>query len=165
VEVSSGFGFTTGPYCFLSYAHAAGHPLAGRDIYWGFPTLGPPPGELWAFLVVPAVAVVVGVVHALRVGEVRTRRDGMLVGAMTGMVFIGVFLVALLLSTVTIRLTGLLSDVNTGYYRYGPQPLDAIELGVVWVVIGGTLIGWLRGRRIERAAEREPGPTAAARAP
>jgi hypothetical protein len=161
VEVSSGFGFTTGPYCFMSYTHAASHPLAGRDIFWGFPTLGPPPGELWAFLVVPAVAVVVGVVHALRVGEVRTRRDGMVVGALTGLVFIGVFLLALLLSTVTIRLQGSLSNVNTGYYRYGPQPLDAIELGVAWVVIGGTLIGWLRGRRLERA----DAPAAAGRGP
>jgi hypothetical protein len=162
VEISSGFGFTSGPYCFMSYTHAASHPLAARDIYWGFPKLGAPPAELWAFLIVPVVAVVVGVLHALRVGDVRTRRDGMAVGALTGAVFIGVFLVALLLSTVTIRLEGALSDVNTGYYRYGPQPLDAIELGVAWVVIGGTLLGWAAGRRAERAT---PAGTPAGRDP
>ncbi len=165
VEISSGFGFTTGPYCFLSYTHAASHPLAARDIYWGFPTLGPPPPELWVFLVVPAVAVVAGVVHAMRLGGVRTRREGAAVGALTGVVFIGVFLVALLLSTVTVRLEGLLSDVNTGYFRYGPQPLDAIELGVAWVVIGGTLIGWLLGRKAELEAAREPTPASAGPGP
>jgi hypothetical protein len=160
VEVSSGFAFTTGPYCFMSYTHAAVHPLAGRDVFWGFPKLGPPPGALWAFLVVPAVAVVLGLLHAMRVADVRSRRDGLAVGALTGVVFIGVFLVALLLSTVTIRLKGSLSDVNTGYYRYGPQPFDAFELGIVWAVIGGMVVGWLSGRRAERAAARSPAPAA-----
>jgi hypothetical protein len=154
LQISSGFGFATGPYCALSYANAPSHPLATRDIYWGLPNLGPPPAAFWLFLVVPVAAVVLGTLRALAVGEVRTRREGVVVGAMTGFVFIGVFLVAMLLSTVTVRFGGASTDVSTGYYRYGPQPFDAIELGLVWVVLGGVLLGWAMGSRGARASPR-----------
>jgi len=161
VQISSGFGFTPGPYCFLDYRHAPSHPLAARDYYWGLPKLGPPPASFWLFLLVPLAAALVGVLHGLRVGRVRTRREGALVGVLTGAVFIALFLVALLLSTVTVRLGGPIASANTGYFRYGPQPFDAIEFGTVWVVAGGLILGWLTGRRAERA----PATTQAARGP
>jgi len=147
LSISSGFAFTSGPYCFLSYGHAASHPLATRDYFWGLPNLGAPSPAFRVFLLVPILAVVLGILHALRVGEVRTRREGVLIGALTGVVFIGMFLLALLLSTATVRLNGPITDPTTGYYRYGPQPLDAIQLGIEWVVLGGVILGWALGRR------------------
>jgi len=147
LDISSGFAFTTGPYCFLSYSHSPSHPLATRDYYWGMPNLGAPSPVFRVFMLVPLVAAVLGILHALRVGEVRTRREGMLVGTLTALVFIGMFLVALLLSTVTVRLNGPIIDPTTGYYRYGPQPLDAIQLGIEWVVVLGLVLGWAAGRR------------------
>jgi len=161
VQISSGFGFTSGPYCFLDYGHAPSHTLAARDYYWGLPKLGPPPASFRLFLLVPLAAALVGVLHGLRLGRVRTRREGALIGALTGVVFIVVFLVALLLSTVTVRLGGPIASANTGYFRYGPQPFDAVELGTAWVVIGGVLLGWLTGRRAERA----PATTQSAQGP
>jgi hypothetical protein len=156
LQIASGFGYTTGPYCAVSYANAPSHQLASRDIYWGLPELGPPPRGFWLFLLVPVVAVAVGTLRGVRAGGGKTRREGALLGALTGGVFILVFLVALLLSTVTLRLGGPLSYVASGYYRFGPQPLDAVQLGIVWCVLGGTALGWLAGRRSERAAERGP---------
>ena len=151
-----GFAFTTGPYCFLGYAHSPANPLATRDYYWGLPNLGPPPFAFRLFLLVPIVAAVLGVLHALRVGEARSRREGVLIGALSGMVFIGMYLVALLLSTVTVRLNGAFTDPNSGYYRYGPQPFDAIQLGIEWVVLTGVVVGWLVGRRGAREPARPP---------
>ncbi|HXJ67037.1 MAG TPA: hypothetical protein VNN79_25055, partial [Actinomycetota bacterium] len=147
VSISSGFAFTSGPYCILSYSHTPSNPLATRDYFWGLPNLGPPSPAFRVFMLVPLVAVVLGILHALRLGEVRTRREGTLVGALTGVVFIGMFLVALLLSTVTVRLNGPFTDPATGYYRYGPLPFDAIQLGVEWAVLGGVILGWAFGRR------------------
>jgi hypothetical protein len=156
LQIASGFGFTTGPYCAVSYANAPSHQLVTRDIYWGLPELGPPPRGYWLFLLVPLVAVVVGTLRGVRVGGARTGREGALLGVLTGGVFIGLFLLALLLSTVTLRLGGPLSYVASGYYRFGPQPLDAIQLGLVWCVLGGALLGWLAGRRSASAPARGP---------
>jgi hypothetical protein len=150
IQIASGFGFTSGPYCALSYGNAPSHILAGRDIFWGLPDLGPPPAALWLFLLVPVVAVVVGTLHGVRVGEARTGREGALLGLLTGGVFVGLFLMALLLSTVTVRLVGPISYIGAGYFRYGPQPLDAIQLGITWAVLGGLFVGWLAGRRAGR---------------
>jgi len=105
---------------------------------------------------VPIVAVIAGTLRGIRAGEARTGREGALVGMLVGAVFIPCWLFAMLLSTVTLRLVGPLSYVGAGYFRYGPQPLDAIELGLVWGVAGGSLVGWLAGRRAERAAARGP---------
>jgi hypothetical protein len=163
LEIASGFGYTTGPYCVVSLTHSPANVLATRDIYWGLPNLGPPPPGLWLFLLVPIIAVTLGTLHAVRVGRARTRREGALMGAMTGLVFIGMFLLALVLSVVTVRFGGPLSSVASGYFRYGPAPLDAIELGIVWCVLGGVVVGWFAGRRAERPRVRaEP---ADARAP
>jgi hypothetical protein len=160
IQMASGFGYTNGPYCVLSYANAPSHPLATRDIYWALPNLGPPPAAFRLFLVVPVAAVVAGTLHAIRAGEATTRREGALLGFLTGLAFIGLFLLTMLLSTVTVRLGGPLSSFATGYLRYGPQPLDAIELGLAWATIGGAAVGWFAGRRAEGIAGR-----AAARAP
>jgi hypothetical protein len=165
IQIASGFGFTSGPYCVLSYGNAPSHVLAARDIYWGLPQLGPPSGWFWLFLVVPATAVVAGALRGVRVGEARTGREGAVLGLLSGGVFIGLFLLALLLSTVTVRLTGALSYVGAGYFRYGPQPLDAIQLGVTWALMGGSFVGWLAGRRAASRAQAAPATTPARASP
>jgi Family of unknown function (DUF6350) len=156
IQIASGFGFASGPYCALSYANAPSHHLATRNIYWALPNLGPPPHAFWLFLLVPVVAVTAGALRAVRVGEAGTSREGAKLGALAGLAFIGMFLVTMLLSTVTVRLQGPLSYVASGYLRYGPQPFDAIELGLGWAVLGGSIVGWFAGRRVERAARGSP---------
>jgi hypothetical protein len=163
VQISGSFG--AGPYCVLSYTHTPTHQLATRNVYWALPNLGPPPRAFWLFLLVPVVAVVAGVILGVRRSGARTRRDGAAVGAMTGLVFIGLLMAALVLSIVTVRLKGPVAYVGSGYFRYGPQPLDAIELGLAWGVGGGALVGWLAGWRRERLADARPGASAAASAP
>ena len=158
VQMSGGFG--AGPYCVLSYTHAPSHQLAARDIYWGLPKLGPPSRAFWLFLLVPVIAVAAGAVRGVRKAGAGTRREGALVAGMTGLVFTGMLLAALVLSIVTVRLKGPVSYAGSGYLRYGPQPFDAIELGVGWG-FGGVLIGWVAGWR----RERHPGEAASTGAP
>ncbi len=156
LQIASGFGFTSGPYCAVSYGNVPTHVLPDRDIYWGLQQLGPPPAVFWLFLLVPLVAVIAGTLRGVRAGEARTGREGAFLGLLTGFVFIGLFLAALVLSTVSVRLVGPLSYIGSGYFRYGPQPFDAIQLGITWAVIGGTFVGWLAGRRAARAGARGP---------
>jgi hypothetical protein len=161
VQMTSGFG--TGPYCILSYTHAPSHQLAARDIYWGLPQLGPPPAAFWLFLLVPVVAVAAGAVHGVRKAGAGGRREGALVAGMTGLVFTGMLLAVLVLSIVTVRFKGPVSYAGSGYLRYGPQPFDAIELGVGWG-LGGLVVGWVAGWRRERH-RGEACSAGAARAP
>lgn len=168
VQMSGSFG--AAPYCVLSYTRAPSHQLAARDIYWGLPKLGPPSAAFWLFLLVPVIAVAAGTVRGVRTAGVGDRREGALVAGMTGLVFTGMLMAALVLSIVTVRFKGPVSYAGSGYLRYGPQPFDAIELGVGWG-LGGVLVGWVAGwlrerRRRSAASARAPStsPTRPARA-
>jgi hypothetical protein len=145
LEVGGGAGSSLPPYCFLSYVSFFGDRLPDTfNSAWGYPELGPSPRGFLLFLLVPAIAVLVGGVLAAGRAEVRDRLEGALVGAMAGAVFAVALTALLVLALVTARFHGPLSYVATGYFRYGPYPPYGLELGLAWGVVGGVIGGFLR---------------------
>jgi hypothetical protein len=152
LEVGGGAGSSLPPYCFLSYESFFGHRLPETfNSAWGYPELGPPPRGFLLFLLVPAIAVLVGGILAARWGEVRGRLEGALVGGMAGAVFAVALTAVLIMALVTARFHGPLSYVATGYFRYGPYPPYGLELGLVWGAVGGAIGGFLHAVRTRRS--------------
>jgi hypothetical protein len=148
LTVTGGAGGSLPPYCFLSTGTSVGHPLRslGQDPAWGFPALGGPPRFAMLFLLIPLVAVCIGALRAVRKADARNGRQGALAGLFAGLVFAALFTAATALATVTVRMEGSLSNVATGFLRYGPYPAYGFGLALAWGVVGGAAIGGLAGR-------------------
>jgi hypothetical protein len=164
LQIGSGFGGPGDAYCFMSYAHTPTRPLPGTpDLSWGLPHLGGLPGGFLGFLAVPLLAALIGGAVAARRAPARTPREGAAVGALAGLVLIPLLVGALILAAITLRLTGDVGTLASGFYRYGPQPVDGVMLAVGWGMAGGGLGGYLdrrllAGRRPPRDGPR-PGVT------
>lgn len=148
LEVGGGPGSSLPPYCFLSYNSFVMHPVPDRfSSSWGYQELGAPPTAFLLFLVVPVIAMLVGGALAARWAASATRAEGALVGGMAGLIFAASFTFLLVLSEITARLNGPISDVATGYFRYGPYPPYGFQLAMAWGVIGGVIGGILGARK------------------
>jgi Family of unknown function (DUF6350) len=147
-QVGGGAGGPLPPYCFVSYSNLVSHrlPAAPRDTYWGFPGIGTAPHAYLAFLAIPAIAVVLGAVRAVRRSEARTGREGLIVGALSGVVFAASFVAVLAVVSVTVRMGGSLFLTTSGYYRYGPYPAYGFGLALAWGALGGAVVGGVLGR-------------------
>jgi hypothetical protein len=140
-------------YCFLGYSSFAGHSLGGIPNPSGYPSLGSAPPAFSLFLLVPLVAVLLGGVRAARRAPARSRAEAAAVGSLAGVVFGAAVMVAAILATITARFNGPLFLVSTGYWRFGPNPATAAQLGLAWGLAGGALGGWLGWRRPRSVAD------------
>ena len=96
----------------------------------------------------------VGGALATRRAEARGRWEGLLVGGMAGGVFAVLLTGVLILAAVTARFEGPLSDVATGYFRYGPYPPDGFERALAWGSVGGATAGFLSAVASRRSDRR-----------
>jgi hypothetical protein len=158
LEVGGGAGGSLQPYCFLSTQSYFGHQLPGTfNPNWGFHEVGPPPVGLLLFVLVPAIAVIAGGAIAARRAGAGRSAEGAVVGALAGGIYAVLLSGVLVLTQVTARFNGDLSNVATGYFRYGPYPPYGLELALLWGGLGGALggaLGAILGPRARREGER-----------
>jgi hypothetical protein len=147
IQVTGGGGVDSSlpPYCFVSYSNFLTHRVGPAQPPWWFPTIGPAPRGYLVFLVVPAVAVILGTRRAVRTADARSARSGAIAGAMAGAAFTALYTALLALATVTVLLEGSVASVP-GFYRYGPYPAYGFGLALAWGVVGGAVIGGVLGR-------------------
>jgi uncharacterized protein DUF6350 len=135
--------------CFLSYSHfpmaSGGHRL-GRSLAGLLPgATGPAPTGYLLFLAVPAVAAVLGGVHAAGRAKPPSRIEAAAVGAGAGAVFGGLSALLVFLASAAGTVdVGLGSTVGSAF-RLGPDPLPSILFALGWGVVGGALGGLARG--------------------
>jgi hypothetical protein len=140
------------PFCFLSYGYYPGHQLGGLPTNLsGFPNLGPAPGVFLLFLLVPLLAVLFGGMTAARRAEARSPGEAVVAGTAAGVVFAVLFMVLVVVASVRAVFNGPFSYVATGFFRYGPNPVSALQLALLWGAGGGGVGGWL-GRPRTRAS-------------
>jgi hypothetical protein len=162
--ISGGSFGLQGSYCFLSYtqfptAKAAGGLIGGG----GFGALPNPPVGYYAFVLAPLIAVVVGGMVAVRRVSAESRGEAVAIGALAGVAFGLMAMLALVLSIVSVRVGGQVSGLSQAVtVRLGPQMASSVLLAFVWGVLGGTVGGFLRGRAlpatVPRPATWEPTP-------
>ncbi|HEX6009162.1 MAG TPA: hypothetical protein VFZ50_03535 [Actinomycetota bacterium] len=90
-----------------------------------------------AFLLVPALATLLGGRHAAAVSE-RAGRKGLPIGAASGLVFAALVAAGSLLSTVVITY-GAAGGSNAGWVLFGPDALTGTALAIVWGCVGGAV--------------------------
>jgi hypothetical protein len=144
VEASGSGVYQT--YCFVGYGGYVGHPLGGAPTPSGYPALGTAPPAFYLFALIPLVAVVLGGAIAARLGGARSRGEAATVGALAGVVFGFILLLAVVLASVVARFNGPLSLVSSGTWHFGPNPSTSFQLGLIWGAAGGALGGGLAGR-------------------
>lgn len=109
------------------------------------------------FLLVPAGATVAGGASASR--GTANRRDAVVAGALAGVVFaVGLAIVAVA-STVSVGYASTIGgDTSAAAYVVGPDPIEALALGLAWGT-GGGVAGALVARRLRTPrAGRPPRP-------
>jgi hypothetical protein len=90
-----------------------------------------------AFLLVPALATLLGGRHAAAASE-RAGRNGLSIGAASGLVFAALVAAGSLLSTVVITY-GAAGGGNAGWVLFGPDVLTGTALAVGWGCVGGAV--------------------------
>jgi hypothetical protein len=139
-------------------------PISSTEVVtlpFGEATFGSAPAGYLLFLLVPALATVLGGARAARGLE---RREALAAAALAGAGF-GLAVGALaLVATVTVGFrSSIVGEISSGRYVIGPALLPTTGLALAWGV-GGGLVGSLLGRAAaSRARERrgpgsEPGP-------
>jgi hypothetical protein len=104
-----------------------------------------PSGSL-AFLLVPAVAVILGGRYAAR-KRARTKREAIAVGAASGVVFAVLVAVGSWLASVSAALSSPVGGIPANAsVLIGPAVGTAGLLALAWGVFGGAVGGWLGGR-------------------
>jgi hypothetical protein len=112
----------------------------------GIPSLPAAPGGYLLFLVVPAVATVMGGLAAARRAGAPDRRIGAAVGGLAGVVF-AVFLSGVgLLSTLSVRFSGHAQAAGSASIRVrlGPDLLIGTLVALAWGLVGGAIGGMIR---------------------
>ena len=134
--------------CFLSYNHFPGERAAAASPASPVPEFGSAPVVYFVFLLVPLIAVLWGGMRAADRGEVATRSEGAMVGALAGVAYAIFSLGILVLSLITIRSSGDLGALGAGASgAIGPSPIGGFLLALAWGVIGGAIGGYIRGGR------------------
>jgi hypothetical protein len=117
----------------------------------GGAAFGPAPAPYLAFLLVPAVATVLGGRRAATRRRA-TGREAVAVGAAAGIVFAALVAAAAALSTVTVAYgAAFADDAAAGRVVVGPAVWSGALLALAWGTIGGSIggatvaAGWLRG--------------------
>jgi hypothetical protein len=115
-----------------------------------------PPGYL-AFLLVPAIATIVGGRWAGSASE-RSASGSAAVGAAAGVVFAVVMLGAIVVSSITISYGADAEAVGRGGHLWiGPEPVIGTLVALAWGVIGGSLGGATSGFRRSRGVRTSAG--------
>lgn len=142
--------------CVLSYTNFPAAPDVGGlqpsasplDFLPEFPT----PEPAWfLFVLVPLVATLAGGMIAVRKANAGSRGEAAAVGALAGVVYGVLGLVAALLSTITLKVSGGIAVfTQTGTFRIGPFLLQGFLFAVLWGAVGGALGGLIQGRSARR---------------
>ena len=151
-------------YCVLSYSRFPGAVAGAASSPLGIgPQLGHPPAVYYLFVLVPAVAVVLGGALAARRSASPTRGEAALVGAMAGVAFGLMGLVVAALSVLSAHAAGIVGGPAGGAtLRLGPDIVPSFVLALAWGIVGGALGGLAEGRSLPlRTAEPEGSPPAA----
>ena len=129
----------------LCYARFPSFAMSSSEVVFG----NAPPGYL-AFLLVPAIATIVGGRWAGSASE-RSASGSAAVGAAAGVVFAVVMLGAIVVSSITISYGADPEAVGRGGHLWiGPDPVTGTLVALAWGVIGGSLGGatsWFRRSR------------------
>jgi hypothetical protein len=108
------------------------------------------PDVYLAFLLVPALATLLGGRHAAAVSD-RAGRNGLSIGAASGLVFAALVAAGSLLSTVVITY-GAAGGGNAGWVLFGPDVLTGTALAVGWGCVGGA-VGVATNSRVRTPTE------------
>ena len=148
--VGGGFGVAGSHACLLSLSKLpSGSALAtlagGLDHARSGPpgALGSPaPAGYLAFLLVPAVAVLLGGWIAAHRAETATRVDGAGVGALAGILFAVLVGGVFVLASVVLSTTGARGAPGASFW-FGPRMVTGVALAAIWGVVGGAAGGFL----------------------
>jgi hypothetical protein len=148
LEVSGGFFGFSGSFCFLSYSQFPST-RAISESGLSSPNLpGPPPGY-FLFLLAPLVAVLIGGAIAARRSAAGSKQEAMGVGALAGLAFAVLALLAAILSTVTAKAAELGQQFPVSINaRVGPALATTFLTALLWGVVGGALGGLWEARRL-----------------
>ena len=136
----------------LCYARFPSFAMSSGEVAFG----SAPPGYL-AFLLVPAIATIVGGRWAGS-GSERSASGSAAVGATAGVVFAVVMLGAIVVSSITLSY-GTASEAvgRSGHLWIGPDPVTGTLVALAWGVIGGSLGGATSGFRRSRGVRTPAG--------
>jgi hypothetical protein len=160
--VSGGSFGVQGSVCFLSYTRfptgSGVTDFIGRGGLEGLP--GPPPAY-YAFVLVPLIAVLYGGAVAARRASARSKSEAAAMGALAGIAFGLMAVLALVLSIVTVRAGGQVGSLSEAVtVRFGPDLARSTLLAFAWGVVGGGLGGLVHGRGLALTASRREEPPA-----
>lgn len=129
--------------CLFSYGRfPAGSRAVPDGLFGPFSRLEGAPPELFLFLLVPLLTVLIGGSMAARRSEARTRTEGTIAGAVAGVAFSVLTLAAAVLSTMALEIGGGEAiGIEQVTYRLGPDIPTGLLLALAWGVIGGALGG------------------------
>jgi hypothetical protein len=113
---------------------------------FGRSTFGTAPAGYFLFLLVPAIASVLGGVRAARGAP--SRAEAVRRGALAGLVFaIGVGVTALAAIVTIGYRSSLAGDLTQGWVAIGPDPVAGFALALGWGVAGGVVGAVVSSRR------------------
>jgi hypothetical protein len=136
----------------LCYARFPSFAMSSGEVEFG----SAPPGYL-AFLLVPAIATIVGGRWAGSESE-RSGSGSAALGAAAGVVFAVVMLGAIVVSSITLSYGADPEAVGRGGYMWiGPDPVTGTLVALAWGMIGGSLGGATSGFRRSRGVRTPAG--------
>jgi hypothetical protein len=136
----------------LCYARFPSFDMSSGEVVFG----SAPPGYL-AFLLVPAIATIVGGRWAGSASE-RSGSGSAAMGAAAGVVFAVVMLGAIVVSSITISYGADTEALGRGGHVWiGPDPVTGTLVALAWGVIGGSLGGAMSGFRRSRGVRTPAG--------
>lgn len=150
--------------CALSYTHFPSR--TSLSIGPAGPLVPPFPAPspvYFAFVLVPAVAVLLGGMAAAKRSDAATPMEGAGVGALAGVVFALFALGTILLASVALKIRGNVGAVSQLFeVRAGPEIWIGTLLALVWGVAGGAVGGLVRAaygpRRSSGSTGWQPAP-------
>jgi hypothetical protein len=157
--ISGGSFGLQGSFCFLSYTQfpSGGDVggLIGGSAIGGLPN--PPPGY-YAFVLVPLAAVLVGGFVSARRARPESRSEAVAMGVLGGVAFGLMGTLALVLSTISVRVGGGAGSLIGGAItvRLGPELAKSILVAFVWGIVGGGIGGYIHGRTLPAGLRRRP---------
>jgi hypothetical protein len=153
---SAGAGFGS---CVLSYSRFPRAGAAGAGPLGIGAQVGHPPVVYYLFVLLPAVAIVLGGAIAARRSGASTRPEAAVVGAMAGVAFGILALAVSALSVISVHAAGIVGGPAGGAsLRLGPDIVPSFVLALAWGIVGGTLGGLAEGRTLPVQPPAPPGP-------
>jgi hypothetical protein len=133
------FPNSTGTSSLGGFGTFVSQPSSSPTLPFGF---GTAPAAYFLFLLVPAAAVFIGGGGAARRFNAATREQGLLVGALAGVVFAALVTAGAWLAGIGVSAGGGALGFNIGVSGHiGPRIGSALLFGLLWGVVGGAIGG------------------------